>query len=163
MFDIRNRNAQFLAYVSLLFLTACGTTPDLERPRYDIGNEVVEPVLLLAASICVYYFEKAEWPLISEQPGSASIFETYSIKASTPEVHRVEFKIKSFSYIWNMTFSKSINLEHVGCSAELTGGNEIKVIKLPMYFKSNEIYEIEKLRQDDLEELKEILGIYIGF
>lgn len=156
---------KILIFFFTLFLICCSNTKERSEPKIDIGDAVVEPIILLAASTCVYYFEKGAWPNIQEQPGSQSVFDNYYIKESNPEYQSIQFKIRSFKYYWDIKFTTEEKSDFTMCHADLTGGNYggNKPIKLPFQFASNQSYKIEDIRKQGLEETKDALGFYIGF
>lgn len=160
---INLRKVLFLLLASCL--VACSGTNEKPEPKIDIGDAVVEPIILLAAATCVYYFEKGEWPNIQETPTSQSVFDNYYIRGSAPEFHDIQFKIRSFNYYWDMKFTTEENSDFTMCHAELTGGQYggNKPIKLPFQFASNQSYKLEDIKKQGLEEAKDVIGFYIGF
>ena len=134
----------------------------LENNRREFRENIVEPILLLTISTCVYKDNNTAWPGLDLTPGEHSHFSTYkAIKSSSNEFSN-SFTLKHSVLAWTTRFKfTNINNKKI-CNFTIRAGKRNQYTALS-YNGEIDVTEAGKLTDHDKNDIHTIAYVMSSY
>ncbi len=142
-------NMQIQIVLSLLvFLVTGCTSVELTKEEeqkiqdevYSFSEQIIEPLIYLIGSTCIYEANEGELPDFESVPGKSSLFYDHEVMTGANDSHKYKFRLKSSSLFWGLALDFNPAKESGQCSFALDGGK----LSNSSSFKFNGAFDISK-------------------